>query len=175
MKLYSKHITNNLYFLSFITLLFTSCVNNAGRPDQKLPLDIHQNEDAISTGKSDQTYFIPNTKEGYLKAADSLTNPLMPSSYHIRKGKDLYMLYCKHCHGINGDSKAPMIDQRKYPPPPNFRNRLPLLRDGQIFHSLHYGKNLMPGNEKELNNEQKWQLVLFIKTFAETNTEKNNE
>jgi len=175
MKLYPKHITYPLSLLSIIIIQLSSCTNNSGRPDQELPLTIHQDEDASPKGQSDLFYRFPDTKEGYLKAADSLTNPLMPSSYNIRKGKDLYMLYCKHCHGINGNSKAPMIDQRKYPPPPNFRSRLPLLRDGQIFHSLHFGKNLMPGNEKELNDEEKWQLVFFIKTFAESNPEDKNE
>lgn len=151
--------------LIFITFLLSSCADQSGRERHTIPVEIISDKFALDLDASFETYPYTNSPEGYEKAGAELINPLMASRNNIYRGKELYQLYCKHCHGIHGDSDAPMVREDKYPPPPHFKNRLPHLSDGHIYHTLHFGKNLMPGNEKELNTEQKWQLLMYIKTL----------
>jgi hypothetical protein len=65
-----------------------------------------------------------------------------------------------------GNSDAVMIKKDKFPPPPLFSIRLPLINEGKMFHSITYGKNQMPGNLNDLNSDQKWQLVVFLETLS---------
>ena len=80
---------------------------------------------------------------------------------------------CKHCHGITGQSDAPMVLKEKYPPPPKFTERLPEISEGQMFHSIYYGKNQMPGNKDDLTEEEIWWLVSYIQTFAKQDEKSN--
>jgi hypothetical protein len=59
-----------------------------------------------------------------------------------------------------GDGKLIQID--KYPPPPPFNGALKNLEEGKMFHSLHYGKNLMPSHATQLTKEERWKIVLHI-------------
>lgn len=111
-------------------------------------------------------YTIPDTPEGYLLSS-TRKNPISPTPENIKKGEKLYTQYCTHCHGKNGNSDAPMMIKEKYPPPPPFRKRLPTISEGQMFHSIYYGKNQMPDNKNDLTEEQIWLLVIYIKTFIE--------
>ena len=54
--------------------------------------------------------FIPfeyeNTLDDYLLAGVELENPLDYNDKNIDKGKQLYQMFCAHCHGKNGDGKG---------------------------------------------------------------------
>ena len=47
--------------------------------------------------------FIPfdyeNSLEDYLRAGNELNNPLELNSQTLEEGKQLYEMFCKHCHG----------------------------------------------------------------------------
>ena len=154
---------NILIFIG-ISLLSYSCK----RPKTVLPSiqdsENMQADDAIPMNEA-AAYPYPNSNEGYELAGKELANPLQQSTDNLEKGKVLYSGLCKHCHGEIGDAKAPMIEKEKYPPPPPFSKRLPTISDGKKFHSITYGKNQMPPNKDDLNAEQKWLLVMYIKTL----------
>ena len=63
----------------------------------------------------------------------------------MEEGKKLYTSMYAHCHGEKGDGMGPMIQSGAYGNAgvvPNY-NTLTALSEGQIFHSIYYGKGYM--------------------------------
>jgi len=102
-----------------------------------------------------------------------LVNPLKKNPENIKKGKILYLtrakpMPCKHCHGINGDGRGSMSSGFN-PPPRNFTCAKTIhgIPDGQLFWVIKngsHGTGMLAF--KDLQDEQVWQLILFIREFA---------
>ncbi len=112
-----------------------------------------------------KTYF-PNTTEGYLEAGVKLKNPLSLNDVALDKGKALYVVYCAVCHGEVGAGDGTIVKNGKYPPVPAYTDRLPTINEGQMYHSITWGKNLMGGYASQLNAEERWQLVYYIQKLG---------
>ena len=112
--------------------------------------------------------FIPygyeNTPEGYELAGKNLTNPIPFSDDILSEGKALYGMFCVHCHGKTGQGDGTIVQRGKFPPIPiKFAPGL-VKPEGQMFHTITYGKGLMGAHAPQLNQEERWKLVHFIRT-----------
>jgi len=107
-------------------------------------------------------YPYPNTNEGYAAAA-SLKNPLEKSAANIESGKVIYSKMCVHCHGAKGDGKGSLIVGGDPFPVPSYYDAAHLaVAEGQMFHSIHYGKNMMGSHASQLSKEERWKLVMYV-------------
>ena len=159
----------NIPIMVFIIALLSGCSDHTTRnlkvtknfvPDQKYL------SHSISTQEIKDTFFYPKTNEGYELAGKELVNPIAATKNNLSRGKQIFEGHCAHCHGMTGNADAPMILKGKYPPPPPFRIRLLTVNEGKMFHSITLGKNFMPAHDKELNVEERWQVITYInKTF----------
>lgn len=155
-------------FAIWIIIIFTACNNNDGSKITYIEKDTNDlSPKSISIADASEVYPYSNTNEGYESAGKELKNPIIKSKENLLRGEKLYLGHCKHCHGVKGNAEAPMIIKEKYPPPPKFKKRLKKINEGKMFHSITYGKNLMPSNLKELNTEEKWLLVNYIQNMAQ--------
>lgn len=80
----------------------------------------------------------------------------------FKKGKDLYVAMCQHCHGEKGDGNGPMVASGAYAGVPNYADRA-TLSDGQMFYSIYYGKGAMGSHSSQLNKKEIWTLVHYIR------------
>lgn len=111
-------------------------------------------------------YPFENTPEGYEQAGAELFNPM--NSKHaqvLADGKALYVVNCAICHGETGDGQGEIVKSGKYPggPPSYFIDRLLEMPEGKMFHSMQYGKNNMGSYAGQLNKEERWKIVSYIK------------
>lgn len=109
-------------------------------------------------------YPYPETNEGYELAGQNLKSPLAPTPEVIAGGKILYGKFCGHCHGESGagDGKVGM----KMPgPPPAYTGVLKNLPEGKIYHSIHYGKNMMGPHAQLLTADECWKIVRYVQTL----------
>ena len=108
-------------------------------------------------------YELANTPEGY-EASATLVNPLDSANVeaYTAEGKEIFLSFCIQCHGEKGMGDGTLIQIDKYPPPPPFNGALKSLEPGKMFHSLTYGKNLMPSHATQLTKEERWKLTLYI-------------
>jgi mono/diheme cytochrome c family protein len=100
-------------------------------------------------------------------AAKSLANPAAANPTGLAAAKQIYADRCARCHGDQGNGDGP--DASMYKTPPGVLSDARLMgqeADGEIFWKIGEGRRPMPGFEKELSDEQRWQLVNFIRSLA---------
>jgi mono/diheme cytochrome c family protein len=101
------------------------------------------------------------------EAAKRVENPLEPSAAALLAIRPIYIDKCGPCHGNSG--KGDGHDASLYDPAPtNFTDPKPMagVTDGELFYKMTEGHKPMPSFKKRLTDEQRWQLVLMIRSFA---------
>ncbi len=91
--------------------------------------------------------------------------PIEASEENVVEGKELYEEYCSQCHGINADGKGPLFTKGYYgyKPADLTSEKIQSKTEGELFHSISVGYNLMKAHKPILTPEERWKIVLFIK------------
>jgi mono/diheme cytochrome c family protein len=94
-------------------------------------------------------------------------NPLSFSEANFNAANPIYSEKCANCHGDSGKgdgSEAMMYD----PSPADLTDAAKMrnVTDGEIFYQITVGRKPMPSFRKRLTEEQRWQLVLLVRSFA---------
>ena len=100
-------------------------------------------------------------------AEKRLQNPLTPTQANLDAAKKIYADKCSNCHGDKGKGDGP--DAMMYDPTPTDLTdeaTINKLTDGEIFYQITVGRKPMPSFRKKLTDEQRWQLVLFVRGLA---------
>ena len=110
-------------------------------------------------------------ESGYDKAQMDSINPYTMNADNakgiLEDGKKLYTSMCAHCHGEKGDGNGPMIKSGAYGSAgvvPDYKT-LSALSNGQIFHSIYYGKGYMGAHGSILDKKEIWTLVHYVRQF----------
>jgi len=99
--------------------------------------------------------------------AKAMKNPLTPSEANITEAKRVYSDRCANCHGDSG--KGDGSDAMMYDPAPSDLTdaaKMSQVTDGEIYYQISEGRKPMPSFKKRLSEEQRWQLVLLVRSFA---------
>lgn len=110
-------------------------------------------------------YPYPNTEEGYKMATENLKNPIALTEGVLAEGKDLYSKFCSHCHGTSGDGQGQMVQNDLFPSPGAYNTKYKDVTEGQMFHSITYGKGLMGSHASQLSQEERWKIVHYVQTL----------
>jgi mono/diheme cytochrome c family protein len=96
-----------------------------------------------------------------------MKNPVPPSSAALAAAKSIYDERCANCHGDTGkgDGSDAVIYTVK-PADLTDAHMMSQMTDGEIFYKISEGRKPMPAFKKLLTEEQRWQLVHFVHTFA---------
>jgi mono/diheme cytochrome c family protein len=99
--------------------------------------------------------------------AKQLKNPLQPTAAALESAHRIYLDKCAHCHGDTG--KGDGHDAIRYfPAPTDFTDaaRMSAATDGELFYKISEGKKPMPVFKNKLSEDQRWELVLLLRSFA---------
>jgi mono/diheme cytochrome c family protein len=99
--------------------------------------------------------------------AKQLKNPLQPTAPALKSARDVYADKCAHCHGDTG--KGDGRDANRYDPAPTDltdSKKMNLATDGELFYKISEGKKPMPVFKNKLSEDQRWELVLLIRSFS---------
>jgi mono/diheme cytochrome c family protein len=100
-------------------------------------------------------------------AAAKVKNPIAPTPDNLSAARAIYMDKCANCHGEKGAGDGPEADM--YTPGPskfNDAHMMSEMTDGEIFWKMTEGRKPMPSFKKQLSDEQRWQLVNFVRTLT---------
>jgi mono/diheme cytochrome c family protein len=113
-------------------------------------------------------YSYPNTVEGYELAGVQLQVPIPMNKANFGKGQAIFTRFCVHCHGEGGAGDGSMTETAggKYPVVPSYQSRagLPV---GKMYHTLMYGKGLMGSHASQINAEERWQVIMYVKSLMD--------
>jgi mono/diheme cytochrome c family protein len=100
-------------------------------------------------------------------AAKGIQNPVPPTDASIAMGMMIYANRCEGCHGESGDGKGQHADSLSIAPS-DFTDApaMDLSTDGELFWKISHGRRPMPAFQGKLTEQERWQLVDFIRTFA---------
>ena len=99
--------------------------------------------------------------------AMKLKNPVHANADNLATARGIFMDKCANCHGEKGDGTGPEAEM--YTPAPAAFTDAHMMRemtDGEIFWKMTEGRKPMPSFKKDLTDEQRWELVNFLRTFV---------
>lgn len=102
-----------------------------------------------------QEWFVPEDQK-------ALENPSEYNLSNVQKGKDLYNLNCKSCHGDVGKNNGlPLV-----PPPPDVAsNIMQANTEGELFYKITNGRGGMPQFKSTISEDDRWRLVNYITNY----------
>lgn len=99
--------------------------------------------------------------------ADTLENPFSGDQKATEAGKKIYAQLCAICHGAKGKGDG-IAGMSLKPRPANLTSEdVQKQSDGAIFWKITTGKPPMASYKASLTDEQRWQLVNYIRTFRQ--------
>lgn len=111
----------------------------------------------------------PPGPQGYDSARVWVRNPLPENEQVLAQGREIYRVFCQVCHGSAGDGQGSIVQTGAFPPPPTYhQQRLYEATDGQFFHVLTYGKNLMPSYSRQLSVQERWAVIHYVRFLQDS-------
>ena len=110
------------------------------------------------------------TKVASREEAKDLVNPIAATEASLKKGRNLFRIYCSACHGLTGKADSPVstkigaIDLTD----DYVQNSL---TEGWVWGTITYGSYVMPaygvpgeqGASNDLSVEERWHVVNYVK------------
>lgn len=111
-------------------------------------------------------YTLPNDSNGY-KMSAMVKNPLDSiSAADLKEAGRLFNINCAICHGEKGAGNGPISTSGKIGGIANLTlDNYIKMADGTMFHSITYGKNNMGSYASQLDRNQRWMMVKYIRTL----------
>jgi len=107
--------------------------------------------------------------------AARMQNPVKPTNESIQNGQQIYGRLCVACHGIHGDGQGPAAAGLN-PKPADFHSKaFQSQTDGEIFWKLSKGRGAMAGYENMLSENDRWDLVNYLRSLAGKPAPQNDE
>lgn len=99
--------------------------------------------------------------------APTLGNPVPITRNSLDRGRDLYMTYCVPCHGERGLGNGYIVGDGKFSRPPSLCSRKLRTQsaDGDIYHIISRGQNLMPGYKNQLTPMERWAVINYVRAL----------
>jgi mono/diheme cytochrome c family protein len=94
-------------------------------------------------------------------------NPVKPSPQALDAARVVYSDHCERCHGKTGRGDG--ADATKFSTSPGDltdSSRMSAQSGGELFYKISEGRRPMPEFKTKLTEEQRWQLVLLMRSLA---------
>lgn len=115
--------------------------------------------------------------EEYERAGAEMVMPAeLITEEALAEGKELYIMFCMHCHGPKGAGDGVIIKNENFPAPPSYADgnssrggAMSDLSVGKIYHTIMYGLNMMGSHASQLTEEERWKIVLYVQELQGKN------
>jgi cytochrome c553 len=99
--------------------------------------------------------------------AAGVPNPISTSEESLAIGEELYANNCALCHGESGEGDGPAASGLATAPADLHEDHVQGLTDGALFYIISHSEpeSLMPAWEDVLDEDERWHVVNFLRTF----------
>jgi len=96
--------------------------------------------------------------------ATPLSNPLLPTKAVLETGKKKFLTFCSPCHGNYADGDGRLRGQ--FPKPPSLHSaKVRDWADGNVFHVIMVGQNVMPSYANQVTTDEAWSIIHYLRTM----------
>ena len=116
-----------------------------------------------------------NTLDDYLLAGQELKSPYDYTTDNLEEGKQLFEMFCAHCHGNNGNGKG-SISHPVYGAIPAYSDDVMIrrtggtmneLKAGNIYHAIYHGLNAMGPHNSQVNDKERWLITMYVQELQQ--------
>jgi len=120
-------------------------------------------------------YLYNKSKDERIRAGVEYFNPFTANDSIIAEGRLFFGQVCLQCHGEKADGKGNLFVDGfyKYPPANLLKPAIMEVPDGEIFHVITVGYNLMGPHGSMLRPEDRWKVVHYLRLLQQTATQKD--
>ncbi len=105
------------------------------------------------------------------EAGKYFRNPLLPTEDVLNRGKERYLTFCSPCHGNFGRGNSRL--QGQFPNPPALHSdRARDWPDGNLYHVITEGQNVMPGYAPQISRDDRWAIVHHVRVLQRAHNAK---
>lgn len=104
-----------------------------------------------------------------------LENPLPRTEHILKQGRQAFTTYCAVCHGILGNGASPLKAAYGAKPFNLIAQNAIDLPDGKIYHVIMVGKNAMPSYVADLNEDERWAAIHYVRVLQRALNAKDND
>jgi hypothetical protein len=165
-------VLNQLMFMQPFNWMMTQAKQKSLRPSEVFTDGIGMRkpvEGTVARG------FTPYPFEGQPDSAGKyLVNPLMPTKKVLELGKQKFLTFCSPCHGnfAQGDSRL----RGQFPNPPMLQSvKVRNWPDGNIYHVITEGQNIMPSYAAQIQRDDRWAIIHYIRTLQRAQHAKESD
>jgi len=110
-------------------------------------------------------YHLIKSDEDLKLAGKKFFNPYEASKENQAHGKLQFERFCSQCHGEKGDGQGFLYTSKKYAfPPANLTLEKTTNRpDGEIYHIINVGINIMGAHASQISQEDRWKIVMYMR------------
>lgn len=85
----------------------------------------------------------------------------------LERGQQRFNINCSPCHGEQGDGKGITVRVGAMPPTPKNLHDKPyiVMKDGELFNTITYGKGLMGPYGANVTVEDRWAIVAYVRAL----------
>ena len=92
-------------------------------------------------------------------------NPMPVNLERLERGRQRYTIHCTPCHGALGDGNG-ITKKYGMAVVANLHDkRIVEMSDGEIFSTLSYGKGLMQGYAAQVDLDDRWAIVAYLRAL----------
>jgi mono/diheme cytochrome c family protein len=112
--------------------------------------------------------------ESRIKAGNELKNPYTLTDDNLLRGKTVFTTFCIVCHGEKGNGDGILFTSGLYPLKPRTlsRGNAVILKDGEIYHSITLGFGPMGAHGTQIQPDDRWKVVLYIRELQKYDSNK---
>ena len=103
-------------------------------------------------------------------SAQKKKNPLEANAANLASGKKLYEKECLSCHGRKGKGDGPSSFTLSVIPGDLTSSKVQDQTDGELFWKITEGKKPMPSTKLTLTDDQRWEVINYVRTLKKKTT-----
>jgi mono/diheme cytochrome c family protein len=131
------------------------------------PYKVHRGETKIHLALLEEEMKAESVFAAETPNVEPVTNPVPASADSHTRGEKLYVKFCSKCHGMNGNGAGPSAHGFSTDPRKLWSwYQADKSADPYLFWFITNGRSDMPPWGVVLSENQRWDLVNYIKTFA---------
>jgi mono/diheme cytochrome c family protein len=110
---------------------------------------------------------VPQSKDWEVPdLAKSKKNPVAANDASADAGKIIYTKNCYDCHGKKGKGDGPKSGDLPKSPQDFSKESFQKQTDGTLFYKISEGRKPMPTFKKDLTEDQRWQVINYVRTLG---------